>query len=851
MARTRATKGNKGNGKTKSVSRPVKKPPAKEQEKTRFSVLRRRREGMTLLDRIETEVWGLGIALMGLLILFALVSFRPEDVHSLKVENVIGPVGAWLAFIVFFLTGFCGYVLALGSIYLGALLIAQRVMDFKKHHLGGFAVILVPGMILLAMIFPDQSLLPKGGGGIIGLVVSTVLEDLIHTLGTVLLALGGVMAGISLMFRIPVRTFFTAPIKALAGLIFGRSKAEVTTTVSTPIPVRVLDTMGDGSIPVTRQDEDATNIAKPENEKVPAEPDLPAGPVAEESQPTSSNEELPSVRDMIIEAPEAATVPEVAPEGTRANAPVTLSVPPRDAEGKDVAEGKDGHVPAAARKGKKSKVFEIPALNMLQMKPPVKRNVDDDTLQEMGRLLVEKLADFKVDGEVVGIHPGPVITLFEFRPGRGIKVSQVANLSKDLAMAMAAEQVRVIAPIPGKDVVGIEIPNKVRETVYLRELLANRKFQDGKHRLPLALGKDIAGFPLFADLTKMPHLLVAGTTGSGKSVLLHSFIMSVLFKLNPSRVKFLFVDTKMLELTAYSEIPHLLLPVVTEAKHAALALRWAVGEMERRNRLMSAASVPNVAEFNELVRKRKDSPEFRATIKRVSQANGARQEETVPGSDEPQELPYIVVVIDELADLMMVAGKEVESSIARLAQMARAAGIHMIIATQNPTIKVVTGIIKANMPSRISAKVRTMADSRVILDQNGADDLLGYGDMLFLPPGSGKLQRIHGALVTTEERLAVVDYLRKHGAPEYHLDIADLRASDDEELPGLPSGSTKDDLYEQAKTIAISQGKISTSALQRHLGIGYNKAAKLMMRMEQEGLVGPPEGAGKPRVVLA
>jgi S-DNA-T family DNA segregation ATPase FtsK/SpoIIIE len=330
--------------------------------------------------------------------------------------------------------------------------------------------------------------------------------------------------------------------------------------------------------------------------------------------------------------------------------------------------------------------------------------------------------------------------------------------------------------------------------------------------------------------------------------------LSILFRYTPKDVRFIFIDPKMLELTAYADIPHLLLPVVTEARDAAVALRWAVGEMERRNRIMSAASVPNITEFNQFVRKRKDSPEGKAALKQITKSfTGVKREQIFAHENEElEELPYIAIVIDELSDLMMVAGKQVESSIARLAQMARAAGIHMIIATQNPTIKVVTGIIKANMPSRISFKVRTMQDSRVILDQNGADDLLGYGDMLFLGPGSSKLKRIHGAFVTTEERNRVVDYLRGQGQPAYNRDImATLEAGDDEGAEnGGSSGDPKDELYDQAVTIAVARGKISTSALQRELGIGYNKAAVLMSRMEREGVVGPPEAAGKPRTVL-
>ena len=353
-------------------------------------------------------------------------------------------------------------------------------------------------------------------------------------------------------------------------------------------------------------------------------------------------------------------------------------------------------------------------------------------------------------------------------------------------------------------------------------------------------------------MTKMPHLLVAGTTGSGKSVALHSLIQSILFKLPPDRAKFLFVDPKMLEFTSYAEIPHLLLPVVTEARDAVVGLRWLVGEMERRNRTMSMFSVPNISEYNDIICNIKNDPKVGEQLVKSTSGPAKRRLEDLLEDGELEEFPYIILVIDELADLMMVAGKQVEQSIARLAQMARAAGIHMIIATQNPTIKVVTGIIKANMPARLSFKVRSMQDSRVILDQNGADDLLGWGDMLFLPPGSSKLQRIHGGFVSTEERMRVVDHLRTQGAPEYNMDImqATEDAVDDEEEDDSVPVDSREQLYKQAKQIAALKGKISTSALQRELGIGYNKAATLMARMERDGVVGPQESAGKPREVL-
>ena len=848
----------KGGGKTltggTTVLKPKAKPKPKPKPKAKPRAKLRSREGLTFLERMEGGVWGLGIVLLGLLVLFSLVSFRSEDIASADgVANVIGPVGAWLSYIVLYLTGFCGYLMALGAIYLGGQLIAQRVVEFKTHQVAGFAVILVPTMVILHFLLPDQSLFPKGGGGVIGLVLGTVLEGLIYKTGTVIVATGGIVAGLSLMFRIQVKSFFTVPAGLAASLVrrsLGADEEEADATGVTGAPQR----RGRWKAPVKRPE---TDMSLPSEETTArARPGVDPEAATRSLKPVKEPEDIstPSASEGPAGDPEVTKVAkkeaDAAPEpGAEAEAEPDL---PDDAPAGEVeGDGKEGLLPVAPVKRKKRarRDYEIPDVGLLEYRAPVTRRMDDTALQDVARTLVGKLEDFKVDGDVEGIHPGPVITLFEFKPGRGIKISQVEGLSKDLAMGLAAEQVRIIAPIPGKDVVGVEVPNKTREVVYLKELFSNSKYKDGNQQLPLALGKDIAGYPLFADLTKMPHLLVAGTTGSGKSVLLHAFIMSILFKLTPDQVRFVLVDTKMLELTAYAEIPHLLLPVVTEAKDAAAALRWAVGEMERRNRLMSQAGVPNVAEYNQLVRNRKEMPGMRATIRKArTGADGARVEETVSTGEDPEEMPYIVVIIDELADLMMVAGKQVEASVARLAQMARAAGIHMIIATQNPTIKVVTGIIKANMPSRISLKVRSMQDSRVVLDQNGADDLLGWGDMLFLPPGSSKLQRIHGAFVSTEERHEVVRCLRAQGAPEYDLHL--LQTAREATLDEEDVISSKDDLYEQAKAIAQMKGKISTSALQRDLGIGYNKAAVLMSRMEKDGLVGPPEAAGKPRMVL-
>jgi len=825
-------------------------------------------EGRSFLDRMGSGVWGLGIAVLGTLMFMAVVSYlwNSAGQGGRTPGNLVGPVGSWLAHIVFYLFGLGAFILAGAAMGLGALLISLRSPDLKRAHLLGLAVLLFPVMVLLHSVFPTVSALPTGNGGIVGYLFASLLEALINKTGTVLLALAAAVAGVSIIFRVHVKMFFIVPYRLAVS--FWRGLAARRRAARAATGTQEVGEDGSGGPRVVRTGaakEQATNLARPVPQDAPAEPPPEAESPAPEPEPEASGDAAggkttPPERD---EAPEPEPEPETRPGRPAEAAASTPSIvtPVSDlksedeclaesVDGEEVA-GKDGHVPAArVRRQEEAKKYELPELGLLDYHTPVGHRVDDDSLRDSAEILEQTLSDFRVDGNVGDIHPGPVIALFEFKPARGIKVSQIAGLSKDIAMALAAEQVRVIAPIPGRDVVGFEIPNKVREMVYLRELLSEQRYRDGKFRLPLVLGKDIGGKPTITDLTKMPHLLVAGTTGSGKSVALHSFILSILYRLTPDQVKLVLVDTKMLELTAYSQIPHLLLPVVTEAKDAAVALRWAVGEMERRNRLMSAAGVPNIHEYNQLVKQRRESPGFRATVKKISRGpDGARREEVLDTGLEDKELPYIVVVIDELADLMMVAGKQVESTVARLAQMARAAGIHMIIATQNPTIKVVTGIIKANMPSRVSFKVRTMQDSRVILDQNGADDLLGWGDMLFLGPGSSKLQRIHGAFVSTEERTRVVDFLRSQGEPEYNLEIMES-GGDEEEEYASDIRDSKDDLYAQAVNIAVARGKISTSALQRELGIGYNKAAVLMSRMEKEGIVGPPEAAGKPRVVL-
>ncbi len=472
--------------------------------------------------------------------------------------------------------------------------------------------------------------------------------------------------------------------------------------------------------------------------------------------------------------------------------------------------------------------FRLPSLDLLN-EPPEKKEVEiqRESLEINARRLERKLGDFGVEGEVVEILPGPVITMYEFKPAPGIKISKVAGLSDDLTLALQAPSVRIVAPIPGKAAIGIEIANNTREPVYLGEVLSSQVFKDSKDKLTIALGKDITGGPVITDLAKMPHLLVAGATGTGKSVSLNAMINSLLFKVSPDMVRFVMIDPKRIELSVYKDIPHLLHPVVTQPKEATRALRWAVEEMERRYALLSDRGVRNIDAYNRKILREKKS------------------DSTHDAEGTDKALPYIILVIDELSDLMMISSRDVEEAITRLAQMARAAGIHLIIATQRPSVDVLTGIIKANFPTRISFQVSSKVDSRTILDTIGAENLLGNGDMLFMPPGVARLTRIHGAYIAEEEVKRVTDFLREQMKPEYDNTIL-TEVTRDEETEGYDI--ELDEKYDKAVDLVIQTRQASISMLQRKLRVGYNRAARMIEAMESEGIVGPSDGV-KPREV--
>ena len=618
----------------------------------------------------------------------------------------------------------------------------------------------------------------------------------------------------------------------------------------------------------------ANRQPRPSPTGVRIEPSLTAGrgpkPLvfAPMEEDTSADEEL---MEFPVEPPVMATphmpIPEVEVPVARESfvAPQPQSQPQPEAQSRSVVQHPPKRAPQPSRQAKaeaqpalkfddKYSGYEKPALNLLMNPIEIQRHhLSDEALEANARMLESVLDDYGVKGEIVSVRPGPVVTMYELEPAPGLKASRVIGLSDDIARSMSALSARV-STVPGRSVIGIELPNENREKVVLREILSHRDFGDGNHKLPLALGKDIGGEPIIANLAKMPHLLIAGTTGSGKSVAINTMILSLLYKLTPEECRMIMIDPKMLELSVYDGIPHLLSPVVTDPKKAVVALKWVVGEMEERYRKMSKMGVRNIDGFNGRV---KDALSKGEMFSRTVQT-GFDEETGDPIFEteefQPEVLPYIVVIVDEMADLMMVAGKEIEACIQRLAQMARASGIHLIMATQRPSVDVITGTIKANFPTRISFQVTSKIDSRTILGEMGAEQLLGMGDMLYMAGGS-KITRVHGPFVSDEEVEEIVNHLKSFGPPEYMSGVVegpeDEKASDIDLVLGLGGNTDGEDaLYDQAVAIVIKDRKCSTSYIQRKLAIGYNKAARLVEQMEDEGVVSSANHVGKREILV-
>ncbi len=751
---------------------------------------------------------------LALFFLLALASYHSTDsswthVGSETTHNLTGVVGAWIADITLVLTGYIAFIL---PFLIAAMAITQwkniRNSAVKNTPLWlrvlGLFLFMLTATSFFSLYFHPFSPLPAGSGGVIGAIIGGVLLRLINITGASIFLMVGLLSGLTLCLDISwfkVADFVGRAVLAFLGKIWQK------------MPRLTLA-------------------------------HLKSAPQLEDKE---EDEDLPEVMPKLqarVSAKKPASVPAAVHESSEDLPPRIIGKMPKSDELSPYRDADRG-IQKTVKDKKPSQALPVDGdvlLSLDLLNPPehLSQNMMSETeLTMLSQEVEQRLLDFGIKVEVVAAHPGPVITRFELLPAPGIKASRISNLATDLARSLSVVRVRIVEVIPGKSVVGLEIPNRAREIVYLKEVLESKQYQQAKSPLSLALGKDIAGHPVVVDLAKMPHLLVAGTTGAGKSVGLNAMLLSLLYKATPAEVRLIMVDPKMLELSIYEGIPHLLTPVVTDMKEAANALRWCVAEMEKRYRLMATQGVRNITGFNEKVQEARKNgapimaPEWYAR----SVENG-----------ELVALPMIVVVIDEFADMIMVVGKKVEQLIARIAQKARAAGIHLILATQRPSVNVITGLIKANIPTRIAFQVSSKIDSRTILDQQGAQQLLGHGDMLYLAPGAGVPVRVHGAFVADEEVHRVVAAWRAQGDPDYlelglqqhdsdDGDSDNAFGSDDEE-------GEQDKLYDQAVQIVLETRKASISSIQRRLKIGYNRAARLVETMENAGLVGPMENNG-------
>lgn len=761
-------------------------------------------------EKLTKELQGMGLGTVGVFILLAFLTYNSADVSwnsysSLEgIQNLGGRMGAQIADLFFISFGLASYLIPLALLYMAYTLFRFKEIRLRSYKLAAAFVLLFSLATLLAF-FRDKIIVfdqMVATGGAVGVLMSRALKATVGVTGGLLLLLPLLAASIMILSKFSFILF--------ASWWLENFKHKLTAWQGRRAKAR-----------------DEQNRAKAKLNGMPAAA-ASNGPVIKPMAP-------PPPRPNVL----------------------------KKEKEKKKEDSKTAAVQETFEFIKAEGDFHTPPFSLLDVPPPTEKTLDRDALTMNARLLEKKLKDYNIDGEVVEICPGPVITMYEYAPAPGIKISKIAGLTDDLTMALQAMSIRIVAPIPGKGVVGIEVPNRDRDMVFLREIFNCEHFSHSKMKLPLALGKDIAGLPVVTDLAKAPHLLVAGSTGSGKSVSINTMILSLLYTSTPKDVRMIMVDPKMLEFSMYEGIPHLLLPVVTEPKKASLALKWAVNEMERRYQLLSDKGVRNIDSYNkklagELIEQEELGALSDAEIIEELEEIIDEGEENEDAIDpipfvvddgealEHVHLPYIVVIVDELADLMMVAGREVEEHIARLAQKARASGIHLILATQRPSVDVITGLIKANLPSRISFQVTSKVDSRTILDCNGAESLLGAGDMLYMPPGTSRLQRIHGAFVSDSEVQRVVDFLKKQGKPVYEKSILEMKDSDEK---GGSEDEIQDERWEDALRLVAETKQASISMVQRRLRIGYNRAARIVEMMESEGMVAMSDGTSKPREV--
>jgi len=782
----------------------------------------------SLTDQLASIAREGGLILLtgaSLFLLLALIGYDPRDpgwshlAYQAEVKNFTGAAGAWLADGMISAFGLGAYLLPLLVLWLAwrylhqlRLGLMETVPLLMLRTLG--AVCFLLGLCTLASthLSNDGLHYPFTVGGLLGEAISDWAVSWFSVVGSSILFWTLLLLGLTLFLELS----WQAVLEQLGGLLL--RAVESLRTRLTPATVRAA-------------------AAAP----TPPGASRPRVPAAAKAEPGTRGDRA------------TAAAPVGDGESVAAKADESAGVVAAVKRGLKIVPLSEAHAPMADEPDsdpapvQRTQLPRLPSLDLLDPpEPPPQKNYNEERLEQMSRLLESKLKDFGVIAEVVEVNPGPVITRFELQPAPGVKASKISNLSRDLARSMTVRSVRVVEVIPGKSVVGVEIPNEVRQTVHLSEVLNSRSYLEASSRLTLALGNDIAGNPVVANLAKMPHLLVAGTTGSGKSVGVNAMLLSLLLKATPEEVRLILVDPKMLELSVYEGVPHLLTPVITDMKEAAGGLRWCVAEMERRYRLMAKLGVRNLAGFNDKVIRAQEAGQPIPDPLWSAQAYGLPEDEPAPML-EP--LPYIVVVIDEFADMMMMVGKKVEELIARIAQKARAAGIHLILATQRPSVDVITGLIKANIPTRIAFQVSSKIDSRTILDQGGAESLLGYGDMLYVPAGSSIPNRVHGAFVSDDEVHRVVEQWKQLGEPNYiDVNLSDPAGGDGS--GGDSFDDEQDPLYDEAVAFVTDSRKASISSVQRKLKIGYNRAARMIETMEATGVVSTAGSNGQ-REVLA
>ncbi len=795
---------------------------------------------------------------IGVYLLFVLLSFDVRDPgwsqanNAKQIFNVGGAPGAWIADILFYLSGYAAYILPFGVLMTGWLVRGGgKVRLFSKTWLALRLLGFVFAWLALAALFflhtyVGQETLSMGAGGVLGQALALLVTPWVGVVGASLIFFPVALLGLTLFSGFSWVGLFDligGGLLAMFSWMGGRrteteedAAVEEAGELPPQTPVELAPMQADVAYaPLTRYDDDppwATVSDRVENDSDAWGEDRVEDDAPDASVPSVAAFELPPVSQAVSQPATPVSAPAPQPVAPTQVTPVTNARPP-----------------LRVTRPLTPSVAQLPDISLLD--PPRVRigGYSADTLNAMSRLIEERLQEYNVQVRVVLAQPGPVITRFELELAPGVKVSQISNLAKDLARSLAMISVRVVEVIPGKSTVGLEVPNVQREVIAFSEMIGSKVYQEATSPVTLVLGKDIAGQPVVADLARMPHLLVAGTTGSGKSVGVNAMLMSMLFKSTADEVRLILIDPKMLELSIYEGIPHLLAPVVTDMKEAANALRWAVGEMERRYRLMSALGVRNLAGMNKKLREAREAGQ---PVRDPLYNHAEALDPDVP-APELEPLPYIVIVVDEFADMIMVVGKKVEELIARIAQKARAAGIHLIVATQRPSVDVITGLIKANIPTRIAFQVSSKIDSRTILDQMGAESLLGHGDMLYLAPGTGLPVRVHGAFVSDQEVHNVVEMLKSTGEPRYVegvLEESAVTLPGEKPAAGAGGDAESDPLYDQAVAVVLESRKASISYVQRRLKIGYNRSARLIEDMEAAGIVGQLQANGQREILV-